>query len=166
MLGINPFDEPNVSSAKKITNTYLQRYQDEGALPAEEPYFAEDNVNLYADEQFGSILDAICEQRHYDSTQLEGLLAAHMSLATSGNYIGLLAYLESTEVNHKTLENIRRRLASYNQTCCDTWLWPAVIYIPQVNFIKAAQTTGFSFKLLLMIILHYQFLINPIVLAF
>src|SRR5690606_3273921 len=92
-FGINPFDEPDVTSAKKITNEFLKRYQEVGKLSDEKAFFTEDNVSLYVDDRIAEMLSSISNQCHFDSSQLEGLLAAHISLARSGNYIGLLAYL-------------------------------------------------------------------------
>lgn len=109
-LGINPFDEPDVAFAKRLAKEGLQAYQEEGALPIQTPLFTEENVSLYADARLGEILENICDQCNYDSTLLEGLLAAHIGLARSGNYIGLLAYLESSADNENALQNIRRRL--------------------------------------------------------
>lgn len=109
-LGINPFDEPDVALAKRLAKEGLQAYQEEGDLPIQTPLFTEENVSLYADARLGEILENICNQCNYDSTLLEGLLAAHIGLARSGNYIGLLAYLESSLANDDALQNIRRRL--------------------------------------------------------
>jgi transaldolase/glucose-6-phosphate isomerase len=110
MLGINPFDEPDVALAKKITNTFLQKHQQSGTLSNEKPYISEDNVSLYVDERIGEMLESICAQCNYDSSKLEGLLAAHINLARSGNYIALLAYLEADSANDDQLQDIRRRL--------------------------------------------------------
>ncbi len=110
MLDINPFDEPDVALAKKLTKDFLQVYEEKGALHDDEPIVTEDNVSLYAGERLGEILTSICLQRDYDSTNLEGMLAAHISLARSSNYISLLAYMEANDANEETLQNIRRRL--------------------------------------------------------
>lgn len=110
MLDINPFDEPDVAFAKKITNTFLDAYQKTGKLSSEKPYFSEDNVSLYIDERTAEMLESICQQCNFDSSKLEGLLAAHINLARSGNYIGLLGYLEANRANDDALESIRRRI--------------------------------------------------------
>jgi hypothetical protein len=110
MLGINPFDEPDVASAKKATRKFLDAYQQKGKLPDEIPLLTEDHVALYADERTGEMLGKICKQRNYGSGDLASLLAAHISLARSGNYIALLAYMEASRENDEALNDIRRRL--------------------------------------------------------
>ena len=115
MLGINPFDEPNVATAKKNTNDLLEIYQEKGEVPVASYFFQEDKVRLYTGNRTGEILDKICRQRNYDSGLLSGLLAAHLSLARSGEYIGILAYLNPTPEIEEALEDIRRRLRHARQ---------------------------------------------------
>jgi glucose-6-phosphate isomerase len=81
LLGINPFDEPNVKQAKDATHTLLEEYKSSGRLPVREPD--------------GEIKDA----RLTLSTAAEEALAEDgaehfLQLLTSGeDYFGLLAYL-------------------------------------------------------------------------
>ncbi len=110
MLKINPFDEPDVTSAKKATKTLLDIHQKEGRFPAEKPVISEGSVALYADGRTGEMLNRICTQRHYDGGNLAGMLAAFLSLARSGNYFALLAYMDANDDNESALETIRRRL--------------------------------------------------------
>lgn len=115
MFGINPFDEPNVSSAKKNTNDLLEVFQKRGDLPIGSPLVEEDHVVLYAGPRTGEILSRICQQRNYSSSDLTGLLAAHLSLARSGEYISLLAYLNPDQETDETLRHLLRRLRHTTQ---------------------------------------------------
>lgn len=110
LLGINPFDEPNVSESKKNTNAILEYYQQHHKIPAQTPFLEEGNLALYTSEETGEILQKICTQRNYNSTGLAGSLAAGISFARSGDYFAIMAYLEPTDENHTILSNIRRRL--------------------------------------------------------
>ncbi|MBI5929810.1 MAG: bifunctional transaldolase/phosoglucose isomerase [Chloroflexi bacterium] len=110
MLKINPFDEPDVTSAKKATKALLDIYQKEGRFPVEKPVISESSVALYADTRTGEMLNRICTQRQYDVSNLAGMLAAFISLARSGNYFALLVYMDASDDNEATLETIRRRL--------------------------------------------------------
>ncbi len=110
LLGINPFDEPNVSESKKNTNAILDYYQQHGKMPPQTPVLEEDRVALYTNPETVDILYKICAQRNYHSSGLAGLLAAGISFARSGDYFAIMAYLESTDENHALLSDIRRRL--------------------------------------------------------
>lgn len=115
VLSVNPFDEPDVTSAKKATETFLETYLAKGALPSEKPIVSEDNVSLYVGSRVGEILTKVCQQRNYDGSQLAGLLAAHLSQARSGDYIALLAYMEMIPEHEAALQDIRRRLRHATQ---------------------------------------------------
>ena len=48
ILGVNPFDEPNVAESKANTEKVLESYRAEGALPEDRPAFSEDGVAVFA----------------------------------------------------------------------------------------------------------------------
>ncbi|MBN2720607.1 MAG: hypothetical protein JXR72_05855, partial [Proteobacteria bacterium] len=49
LMGINPFDQPNVESAKVRTRELLEAYRKTGSLPAAEPSFTESGIDIYTD---------------------------------------------------------------------------------------------------------------------
>ena len=49
LLGVNPFDEPNVKESKDNTAALLQTYREDGALPDESPAVAQGALTLYGD---------------------------------------------------------------------------------------------------------------------
>ncbi len=49
MLGINPFDQPDVEASKIETKKLFDAAEKSGALPSETPVFADDTIALYAD---------------------------------------------------------------------------------------------------------------------
>ncbi len=110
ILGVNPYDEPNVQESKDQTQALLDTYMHEGMLPETEPFYEAADVALYVAESTGEILTKICAQRNYSDRELAGILAAHISFARSGDYIALMAYMEPTAQNDALLKDIQRRL--------------------------------------------------------
>ncbi len=110
ILRINPFDEPNVTESKINTNRLLEVFQEQGRLPESAPALAEVGVELYADEATVKLLGNLCAQHAYNASDLAGLLAAFFSMARSGDYISLMAYLQQKPDYTETLEIIRRKL--------------------------------------------------------
>ena len=49
ILGINPFDQPDVEASKVSTKRLTSEYETKGALPREEPFLREDSLAFYAD---------------------------------------------------------------------------------------------------------------------
>jgi hypothetical protein len=98
MLGINPFDEPNVQQAKDATGVLLERHKKEGRLPIGEPQQRLPNgVTL--------TLSAAARERlqHPD---------ALLTLVEPGDYIGLLAYLGPEPALRDVLDHFRAQVRS------------------------------------------------------
>ena len=110
LLQINPFDQPNVQESKANTKKLLEYFEEHGHLPDEVPVLEESGLKLYADEKTVAALRRIVEQRRFDYGDLVNLLLAHMSLARSGDYLALMAYLAPTERHNQLLEAIRQEL--------------------------------------------------------
>jgi hypothetical protein len=110
ILGINPFDEPNVTESKNNTAHLLEGYQQNGSLPHTSPLIVSDNVSLYADERMSKMLYDLCTQHQYQHSTMSGLIAAQLNASQAGDYFALLAYLPPTAEVDEKLEELRRRL--------------------------------------------------------
>jgi glucose-6-phosphate isomerase len=100
LLGINPFDEPNVQQAKDATRALLDTYQQQRQLPFPESHAAIGGARL--------TLSAAAEQ------QLDGRpAAAFLQLAGEDTYVGLLAYLPPEAAPfEEVLEAFRSRIGA------------------------------------------------------
>jgi transaldolase/glucose-6-phosphate isomerase len=103
ILGINPFDQPDVEASKIATRKLTADYERTGTLPVETPFFAEGQIALFADATNAAVLDKALG----NGRSLARFLAAHLGRLTDGDYFALLAYIEMNEANQRTLEAIR-----------------------------------------------------------
>lgn len=110
VLGINPFDEPNVTESKQNTGRLLDYYKEHGALPATTPIRLQGNIALYADASMEKMLAQLAGQHHFDASTITGLLAAQFNATNAGDYFAILAYLPMTEEISAQLNEVRRRL--------------------------------------------------------
>ncbi len=110
LLKINPFDQPNVQESKTNTKRLLEHIKEHGQLPEEAPVLEESGLKLYADKKTADTLRRIVEERGFDYGDLINLLLAQLSLARSGDYVALMAYLAPTERHNQLLEAIRQEL--------------------------------------------------------
>ncbi|GAB4512586.1 MAG: bifunctional transaldolase/phosoglucose isomerase [Anaerolineae bacterium] len=110
LLGINPFDEPNVTESKNNTKRLLDHYQEHGQLPELQPILSGESVQLYAQETTLKPLRALTSSHGYDSGSRTELLAAQFTGTHAGDYFGLLAYLPYAPEIDAKLQDIRRRL--------------------------------------------------------
>ncbi|MDX1502234.1 MAG: bifunctional transaldolase/phosoglucose isomerase [Thermoanaerobaculia bacterium] len=103
VLGINPFDQPDVEAAKVATRALMEVYQRTGSLPAERPFLEEGGLALYADERNAGELLAAAGP----GADLGAVLDTHLDRLGPGDYFALLAWLAMTEEHHVELQAIR-----------------------------------------------------------
>ncbi|RYG49005.1 glucose-6-phosphate isomerase [bacterium] len=78
VLGINPFDQPNVQESKDVTKAILKTVEDTGSLPEETPSVVQDGVMVLTESEAGSLGDAITA--FLDAIPEHGYLAIHAYL--------------------------------------------------------------------------------------
>jgi transaldolase/glucose-6-phosphate isomerase len=117
ILGIHPFDQPDVEASKTETRKLTAAYEESGRLPAETAIFDGDGVRLFTDEANAAVLARTIK----GPPTLPGYLSAHLSRLGPGDYFALLAYLEMSEAHERVLQAIRERVlaASRVATCLE-----------------------------------------------
>ncbi|HML13290.1 MAG TPA: bifunctional transaldolase/phosoglucose isomerase [Xanthobacteraceae bacterium] len=102
VLGINPFDQPDVEASKVATRELTDAAEKRGALPAETPVFRANGIALFTDEGNAGAL----RQAGADDT-LESWLRAHLSRLHPGDYFATLAFIERNVANIAALQELR-----------------------------------------------------------
>jgi transaldolase / glucose-6-phosphate isomerase len=102
VLGINPFNQPDVEAAKIKTRELTAAFEKSGALPAEEPVISTAEADLYTDEANATSL----RKAGADGT-LESWLKAHFSRVHADDYVALLAYIERNAAHVDALQSAR-----------------------------------------------------------
>jgi transaldolase/glucose-6-phosphate isomerase len=103
VLGLNPFDQPDVEASKVATRELTAAYERTGALPAEAPLLEAGGLRAFADAANAAALRP-------GPGGLPGLLRAHLARVRPGDYVALLAYLEMSEAHAAALQAMRVRL--------------------------------------------------------
>jgi transaldolase/glucose-6-phosphate isomerase len=104
IIGIDPFDQPDVEASKDKTRALTQDYEKSHRLPTETPMFHENGLALYADPRNAAELG-----RH---NTLSGYLKSHFGRvhAKAGDYVALLAYIQRDEAHTQALTGMRARI--------------------------------------------------------
>jgi transaldolase/glucose-6-phosphate isomerase len=102
ILGINPFNQPDVESAKIKTRELTGAFEKSGALPAEQPVVSSDEADLYTDEQNAAEL-----RKAGANGTLGSWIRAHLSRTGRGDYVALLAYIERDGAYIDALQKMR-----------------------------------------------------------
>lgn len=98
VIGINPFDQPDVEASKIETRKLTDAYNETGTLPAENPFLITEGIKLFADPAnqdalHGETLDAVVKQ--------------HLDRVHAGDYVALLAYVERNPAHIAALQAMR-----------------------------------------------------------
>ncbi|MBR0742038.1 bifunctional transaldolase/phosoglucose isomerase [Bradyrhizobium liaoningense] len=116
ILGINPFDQPDVEAAKIKTRELTSAFEKTGALPDEEPVVSTDEADLYTDETNAAALRAAGA-----NGDLTSWLKAHLSRSGDGDYVALLGYIARDKTTIDALQTMRLEVREKRQvaTCAE-----------------------------------------------
>ncbi len=103
ILGINPFNQPDVEASKVATRTLTSAYEREGRLPQERPIASNDGLTLFTDATNAAALRAAAKD-----ASVAALLQAHFARVQPGDYVGLLGYVEMSARHAGVLQRIRQ----------------------------------------------------------
>jgi glucose-6-phosphate isomerase len=98
VIGINPFDQPNVQESKDNTSALLEKAGD-GPLPEGEPAFTEGAVRVYGDAELLA-----------GATTLAGAVEALLGAVPDNGYLAVMAYLD--RIGDTAAEQLRAPLAA------------------------------------------------------
>ncbi|MBN1829925.1 MAG: hypothetical protein JW884_12390, partial [Deltaproteobacteria bacterium] len=95
VLAINPFDQPNVESAKIQTKEAVALFKKTGKLPGDAPLCSEGSLTFY-----GNVIGA----------EPKEIIGALLKKATAGSYVALQAYLNPADSIDDALSVLRNGL--------------------------------------------------------
>jgi len=96
VLGVQPFDQPNVESAKVAARAMVKEYQEKGNLPELKPTLAAEGIKIFSD---------------FNIDSLENVFSTFLSESKSGqNYVAIQAYLKPDEKTWQQLQILRLKI--------------------------------------------------------
>jgi transaldolase/glucose-6-phosphate isomerase len=102
VLGINPFNQPDVEAAKIKTRELTAAFERSGTLPAETPVMSSAQADIYTDGRNAADL-----RKAGANGDLDSWLKAHLARSHSGDYVALLAYIERDAAHIDSLQHMR-----------------------------------------------------------
>ena len=128
VMGINPFDEPNVQQAKDATRVLLDSFKREGRLPSGEPD---------ADIDDASMTMSTAARRGTANRQVDALLR----LLGPGDYLSVLAYLPESDTLTSVVARFRAEVR--RRTGCATMFGYGPRYLHSTGQLhKGGPNTG------------------------
>jgi len=102
VLGINPFNQPDVEAAKIKTRELTAAFEKSGTLPTETPVVSSIQADLYTDGRNAADL-----RNAGANGDLDSWLKAHLGRSHAGDYVALLAYIERDAAHIDSLQHMR-----------------------------------------------------------
>jgi transaldolase/glucose-6-phosphate isomerase len=100
LIGIDPFDQPDVEASKIETKKLMDAYSASGSLPAESPFAEGDGMKLFADAAGAKAL----------GSDVAGAIKAQFGRVGPGDYVALLAYVDRTPAAIEALTSLRKMI--------------------------------------------------------
>ena len=112
VLGVNPFDQPDVEASKVETRRLTDAFEVDGALPAEEPMARDAQLELYAHPGAPRLAGGAV-------ASIDDMIATHCAQVAAGDYFAILAYLEMSPAHRILLQRLRHAVRDARQvaTC-------------------------------------------------
>lgn len=106
IMQINPFNQPDVESAKVEARKLTEEYEENGELPKEEPIFEDGEIKLFTSDEYAASLEKFID----GEPTLQKYLSAHLAHIQENDYFALLAYIERNKEHRETLQKIRHKV--------------------------------------------------------
>jgi transaldolase / glucose-6-phosphate isomerase len=102
IIGIDPFDQPDVEASKIKTRELTAAFEKTGKLPAETPVCSGKAIDVYTDEANAKDL-----RKAGADSGFESWLKAHLARVGAGDYFATLAYVARDDANAAPLQKMR-----------------------------------------------------------
>jgi glucose-6-phosphate isomerase len=103
VMGINPFNQPDVEAAKIETRRLTDEYEQTGQLKKREPILVDGELQVFADEVYTPML----KKEAGEQPTFDGLIKAHLNWIKRHDYFATLAYLNMTAENEEAIQGFR-----------------------------------------------------------
>lgn len=116
VLGIDPFNQPDVEAAKIKTRDLIAAFEKEGSLPDEQPVMSDGTMALYTDAANAAAL-----RKAGADGDLKSWMKAQFGRVVPGDYVALLAYIARDETSIAQMQSMRLgiRDARHVATCAE-----------------------------------------------
>ncbi|MGZ4155727.1 MAG: bifunctional transaldolase/phosoglucose isomerase, partial [Bacteroidia bacterium] len=105
VIGVNPFDQPNVTESKKNTNNILDEWIHEGSFKTSTPLLERGEIKIFAGKKVQEL-----SEKHINS--IGDFMDSFLNSACLHDYIALLPYFSLTSDRTKMMDAWREEMKS------------------------------------------------------
>ena len=137
VMGINPFNQPDVESAKIETRTLTDAYEKTGKLPERTPVLADKSgIEVYATEAYAATLKAAAP-----AATLAGYLRAHLGQIHGVDYFATLAFLPMFPQHEEAIQGFRHKVRDAKRAATCLGFGPRFLHSTGQDY-KGGPNTG------------------------
>ena len=136
IMGINPFNQPDVESAKIETRALTTAYEQTGKLPVRTPFLQDAGIKLYATVDYAATLKAAAPAQ-----TLAGFLTAHLNQIHPGDYFAALAYLPMFPQHEAAIQAFRHKVRDAKKVATCLGFGPRFLHSTGQDY-KGGPNTG------------------------
>jgi len=141
VMGINPFNQPDVESAKVETRALMTEYEKTGKLALRAAFFSDEGIALYATDAYAAKLKSAAR----DAT-LAGILRAHLDQLKPGDYFATLAFLPMFEGHEAAIQQFRHKVRDTKRVATCLGFGPRFLHSTGQDY-KGGPNTGVFLQL-------------------
>ena len=135
-MGINPFNQPDVESAKIETRALTTAYEKTGELPERKPVLVDEGIQVYATEAYAATLKAAAP-----AATLAGYLRAHLNQIHAGDYFATLAFLPMFPEHEEAIQGLRHKVRDNKRVATCLGFGPRFLHSTGQDY-KGGPNTG------------------------
>jgi glucose-6-phosphate isomerase len=136
VMGINPFNQPDVESAKIETRALTTAYEKTGTLPEREPVLVDGGIGIYATEAYAATLKAAAP-----AATLAGYLRAHLDQIHAGDYFAALVFLPMFSEHEAAIQGFRQKVRDAKRVATCVGFGPRFLHSTGQDY-KGGPNTG------------------------
>jgi glucose-6-phosphate isomerase len=144
VMGINPFNQPDVESAKIETRALTEAYEQTGKLAERAPILQDqdhdhdqaEGIKLYATQAYAATLKASAP-----SQTLAGYLRAHLAQIHPGDYFATLAFLPMFPEHEESIQGMRHKVRDAKRVATCLGFGPRFLHSTGQDY-KGGPNTG------------------------
>jgi glucose-6-phosphate isomerase len=141
VIGINPFNQPDVEAAKIETRALTSEYEKTGKLPERTPFLTGTSDSgapfaFYATDSYAAKLKSAAP-----SQTLTGILRAHLDQLGVGDYFATVAFLPMFEENDAIIQGFRHKVRDQKHVATCLGFGPRFLHSTGQDY-KGGPNTG------------------------
>ena len=133
VMGINPFNQPDVEAAKVATRALTDAYAKTGKLAEQTPLVETSGIKVFADAKYAATLGK--------QADVAGYIKAHLEQIKAHDYFATLAYIQNDRAHESAIQAFRMKVRDAKKVATCLGFGPRFLHSTGQDY-KGGPNTG------------------------